>query len=83
MPNVSILTAPISVNAQRVSRAMGEIAQVIARRKMVLTELGVICQALGSFDDGNGNNNATNQWHDGRMRENKRAAHAARTWEHN
>ena len=42
MPCVPILKAPISVNVQRVSRAMGEIAQVIAPRKMVLTDFGVV-----------------------------------------
>ena len=63
MPCVPIIEAPISVNAPRVSRAMGEIAQVIAPRKMAfkLTDFAVRCQALGSFDDGNGNDNATNQ----------------------
>ena len=61
MPCVPIIEAPISVNAPRVSRAMGEIAQVIAPRKMAFTDFAVRCQALGSFDDGNANDNATNQ----------------------
>ena len=49
MPCVPIIEAPISVNAPRVSRAMGEIAQVIAPRKMALTDFAVRCRALGSF----------------------------------
>ena len=51
MPCVAILKAPISVNAQRVSRAMGEIVQVIAPRKMALTDFGTTATTTLQIDD--------------------------------